>query len=542
MSISSRRSFAPAGAVLVLLGLGACSAKDDPPIRATAVDFEPGGDDDPVLALALTTNSTSSSAQITITNRTNYNFTEGLITFGPVFTVGQVASTALKNYVTSGAAGEGNATTLASALGLTLNSTAFKVGAIAKNATASVTITVPTGATIYYLAHVVGSTDDFVAVSGATLGGPATLYGYDLNDVGGAVTLGNGTTGSSTGTSTWTTTDLAACTGASAMTQVTTLLNDEFTNVVANWPVDAGYDADFNGDWSTDGTSARVYNPAATGGSGLPLGANTGFVKFMNICPTTGATISLEAQVDTSLYTNAASDTTLHVYYFDASNALLKIDFSYPLRKGSLRKIAVYDSQVPSNARRIAIVPMARIDAAEKSSVFYHSILATYEPRGTVTTTAVAADDFSTWTSPGNQPTGWAEFNGDWYVMTANKFITVWNPKWGGDQSKPPPVDTGVTKSFTLTGTQAGDRLDATMFAASTFTDPTSFVRLRLIFNNGTTIESDRTGGSTYHDVFLRRVAVPTGATSVMAVINVFLGANETSSLYVDDFKLNRVR
>lgn len=493
--------------------------------------FEIGSADDPVVRMASALSSSLAMSTITVTlkNTSNRDYTQGLLTLAPLFAVGQTASSAVTGFVSDQSSKAGQNSALVTAAGLTLNVNAFKIGDLGKGKSRTITLQVPVGAQLYYIARVDSTRTDFVGA--ANVERSSAILNYTI--VGGIVVASGTQAGTSTAV------DSSACSGASAMNNVTQLLDDEMALAAndRNWPVTAGYDGEFNGDWYSDGVSARVWTQ-----DGAALGRVTGFVKFVSICPVTGSTISLEADVDTALYSAAASDTTLHIYYFDAANNVLKVDHNFTLRKGTLGRIGLYDSAVPAAARRIAIVPMARFDAAEQSSVFYHSLRAEYEPPGTVALKPIGSDDFSTYDVGTKQPKGWAEYNGDWYVMPADGFATVWNSAWGGSQAVVRPYNTGLTKTFSLTGLQAGDALDASLFAALTFSDPSSFAMLRLTFDSGAIVDSTRLGGQTYQQLDIRRTLIPSGAAAVTVSIIVNFGTNETSSLYVDNLKLNLVR
>ena len=58
-------------------------------------DFTVGGADDPVLELALSSGTTTSTLSVTISNTSSKDYTEGVITFAPLFAPGQAPSTAL---------------------------------------------------------------------------------------------------------------------------------------------------------------------------------------------------------------------------------------------------------------------------------------------------------------------------------------------------------------------------------------------------------------------------------------------------------------
>lgn len=487
---------------------------------------------------------------LTISNRTNFDFREGLITLTPLFTVGSAPSAALYNYGMDGRPGEGNATLLATSLGLTLGTNAWVVPVINKRTSITLTMTVPVSAKFSYIARV-DSLDDFIGatdvpiVSGVPGNVIVQLKGYDLsnnNTPTGITTLGNGTTGSAPANTTITLKSSTDCPNGSLNTP-TNFITDEFNAPAndSNWPMSAGWDGDFNGDWYTDGQTARVWNPNWGGASpSAPIPTTTGFWKFVSVCPAAGALLQVQADVTTQ-FTDANTDTTLVAYFFDRTGALLSVSANHPLRGSSTRKFALYDVAIPASTRRIAIAPMMLLAATEQGAAFYDRITVDYELATTYTTTAVATDDFATTqnnTYGNNQPSGWTEFGGDWYTLKPQNWATLWNPAWAAGAAG---VDTGMTKQFTLTGKYAaGDVINAKVFAAGTFTDPASFVRVRLVFNTptGPVIESDRQVRG-YGDVQVRRQAIPAGTTSVYAIINAYLGPSEQSSLYVDNFVLN---
>lgn len=535
----------------VVVVLAGCAQAPEPCLECT---FAPGEAGDPIVKAARDALTGTETVTLTLTNKTSYRFVEGLITLTPLFTVGTAPSTALFSYVHSGTAATGKASQLASALGLAVGTTAFVVPKIDKGTTVSVTLTVPAGTKISWVARVDTSLDDFVSVVDVALSSgwpgapvPVAMSGYDLsstNNPGGITTLGNGTVGASLASSTITVTNGADCPGGAQLTRVT-LVNDDFSTGAntSAWPLNAGWHGDFNGDWYTDGFTARVWNPNWGGAApGAPIPTTTGFWKFVDVCPASGSMLNLEAKVVTQ-FSDPLTDTTLVAYFFDRGGALLGVSTNSPLHDQNDRRFAIYDAAIPSGTRRIAIAPMMYLAAKETGAAYYDSLRADYEPATAFTTTVVATDDFSSWgasTYGNNQPTGWAEFGGDWYAITSAKWATVWNPAFSGGAAN---IDTGLVKAFALGSVRAGEVISAKIFAAATFTDKTSFARLRLVFNDAaaTTLESDRQVRG-YGDITLRRAVIPTGATSVTVIVNAYLGAAEKSSLYVDTFKLQTQR
>lgn len=532
-----------------LLCISGCQSPDSRPSGDVSI-FTPGEEGDPVVAMAKqAATAGTQTTQVNIQNGTGWSFTAGLITKAPLFTVGTTGSAALTAFVTGANAKAGDATALATALGLTLGVDAWvTTAASSAGGTGSAWVEATPSQTLYYLARVSGSTDDFVASSSFTLNSTSVaLTGYDLNDNGGRITQGNGTTGSSIGTLQLK--NITACLSGAVMTVSQKLLSEAFTAGANDplWPKNIGWAGDFNGDWYTDGVSVRVRVPGQPGTeAAAPSPTVTGFVKFIDVCPTTNATLSVTARTDTTKYTSQSSDTTLVVYFFDAANNLLKVSANYPLYRGNDRTQALYDVSVPIATRRIAVAPMAYLSAGETQPVFLQNLDVDYVV-STSTTTSLGTDAFTSYsngTYGRSQPTGWQEFGGDWFAHTTLKVATLWNPKWGGDQSRPPPVDTGMVKTFTISSgnNNAADKLDVKLFAAATFTDPTSFVRLRAIFANGTTVESERLQGTAYSDLWIRRAQIPSVSSNVRIIVNAYLGPLETSSLYVDDLIINRIR
>lgn len=540
------RAFSAAVGMLVA---ASCAQPED------VTTFAAGEEGDPIVKQARAALGGTETITLTFWNRTNYDFAPGIITFTPLYAVGTTPSTPLFNYVKESLSTTGRNDTLATALGLVNGTTAFLVGDVRRNRSTTVTITVPAGNRINYLARVNSSIDDFVAatnvpVSSGVPGAPIPLQmqGFDLstsNFPNGLTTLGNGTIGANPANTTLTITAAGDCT-AGPTTTSSRWLSDDFSAGANDsaWPRNAGWDGDFNGDWYTDGVTARLWNPNWGGAEpGAPVPTTTGFWKFFDVCPATGAKLSVVSKLTTQ-FTAPLSDSTLVVYFFDRGGTLLGVTTNHPIRDDNDRRVAIYDAAIPASTRRVAVAPMMFLAPTEQGGVFFDNITVDYETADQFTTTTIATDAF---TSSGNssfgknQPTGWAEFGGDWYAMTANQWATVWNPAFASGGSA--NVDTGLVKSFTIGSFQAGDVLSARIFSAATFTDKRSFVRLRVIFNNTakTTVESDRQVRG-YGEIDVRRTPIPAGATSAQVVINAFLGPSETSSLYVDNFRIERQR
>jgi hypothetical protein len=155
---------------------------------------------------------------------------------------------------------------------------------------------------------------------------------------------------------------------------------------------------------------------------------------------------------------------------------------------------------------------------------------------------ATETDSFTNYgtSQAGNyQPTGWTEYGGDWFVHKDFKHLTLWNPAFGGDQSRPPPFEAGTYKRFEINGKyQTGDQLDVTAFGAATLTDPQSWVMMRVIFSDGTTWDSPRLGGRSYDTLRIEPQRIPTNASYVLVAVVAVLGPTETSSVYVDDVRM----
>ncbi|MCC6811722.1 MAG: hypothetical protein IT381_30100 [Deltaproteobacteria bacterium] len=510
---------------IAIFTLAACEANAPQPNMEVEA-FIPGDAGDPVIQFALAT-AANTAVRITIRNTSNSNWTQGLLTFSPVFTVGQVASTAVRNYTFASSPSVGNATTLANALGLTLGTNAFLVNALNVGQTATITIPSAANAQISFIAHVATSIDDFVGFRNQNVGaGSITVQGFDPDDgAGGTIVLGNGTTGPAAGSSPVTITNTNPCT-VPAMTTAATLLTKNMATAQPNDPAWPGTDGggDFGGDWTTDGQAASVWVPSVN------KPAVTGMFWFIPICPLPGSSASAAAAMDTTLFTQHDSVATLVVYFFDSAGTALKIVEGWPLHRPNTRAEVLAEMAIPEQARRIAIAPMAMISASETASVRYDNLSLSYAPAA-ATVTAIASDNFSSYDAT-NQPTGWTESGGDWLVNPSFNHATLWNASWSGGTAA---ATTTLSKTFPLSATGT---LSAQIFAAATYSDASSFVRMDLTFSGGSTVQGEALTGSNYNMLRHSSVAIPAGSTSVTVTINATLGATETSSLYVDDLAI----
>ncbi len=535
-------------AFALLAGLLACRPSSGPVIGATLFTF--GEEGDPVLEMALGSG-TQDTVQITIKNGTTHAWSAGLVTIAPLFSLGAAGSNALVNFVNPGqVAPWGNATVLASASGLSLGSSATTTPALAAGASFTMTVSAPRGGSLYFVA----ATDDddwgFVGIGPITYGSSgsstAKLLGYMVPGLGKNVrTNSNVITSATTTATTSTTTNLTLDCSAGVMTSNAMLFKDDFSANANDlgWPGTAGYAGDFNGEWYTDGVAARVKNPTWPGAdpNAPPLPVITGFVKFLDVCPAAGSKLSVAANVNTNTYTDEHSDATLVVYYFDGAGAVLSVDTSLPLHGGNDRRTALYESTIPANTRRIAIAPMVLLGPTETQTVYYQQLQVDYAAAAP-SRTALYSDNFTSYGASAygaNQPSGWIDYGGDWYVNPPVKLLTLYNTAWGGG-SAPPPFEAGIYKDVSLTGKYSpGNTITGRIFAASTYTSPSSFVLLRLLFSGGEVVDTERLMGSAWANLDLRRVPIPAGATSVRVQVVAYLGEAETSSLYVQALSLN---
>ncbi len=475
------------------------------------------------------------------------------MTFSPVFTLGASASAGLRAFTNPNQNTPwGNAATLAQTLGLPLGTSANIAPALTRGASFTMTVQVPRGGSVYYIA----ATDDddwgFVAVgpiSTVSKASPSTkLVGYFApKDSSYRVLTNKNVITSATSATTATVTNFTLDCPSGVMSERANLLQDDFSTGAGEllWPSTVGYAGDFNGEWVTDGQAARVINPTWPDAdkNAPPLPIITGFVKFLDVCPAAAAQLSVTATAVTSAYTDPQSDATLVVYYFDAAGSVLSVDTSLPLHGGNNRRTALYDSNIPAKTRRIAIAPMAYLGPTEKQTIYYEQLRVDYAPQAAASTTLLA-DAFTSYGNSAfgtNQPTGWSDYGGDWYVNPPVKLVTLYNTAWGGGAAAP-PYEAGIFKDFSLSGAAAGDKLNATLFAASTFTSPDSFVLLRLKFSTGEVVDSDRLQGSAWGNLDLRGITIPAGATSARVIVVAVLAANESSSLYVQDLRIAAVK
>lgn len=505
---------------------------------ATAVDHAAsyGGDDDPVVKMARDALGNTDTLSMVFTNGTSYPWAEGLITIQPAYATGQAPSSALATYLAGG-----DATALATALGYHLGLDAYLVPALAAGGRTSMIVSVPEGSLVSYAARVSG-TQDFVGLAYMQLsntgGSPKKfeLQGFSVS--GGTVVQNNQSVGPNPSGSSIRASNQNGCKGGN-WAESMNLFTDDFTQGLndSSWPMSNGYAFDFGGDWYTDGSSALVYNPNWGGaGPGATAPTTTGFVKFVSVCAGNGSTVSVTGQIRTA-FTDFLSDTTLVVYFFDNNSRVISVVTNTPAKGAFTKSFSVFGATIPSGTKRIAIVPMAYISGAEQGTVYYEQLSVSYEPPGAFASTAIGTESFSTFTGTERQPTGWVDSGGDWFI-DGPLWATLWNPVNGGNAYALPPVTATLSKSFALGAYTAGDVVSARLFGAATFADPTSFVKVQLVFNTGTTVESSPQGRG-WGNVDVWRQAIPSGATSVQVVVSAYLGPAETSSLYVDNLSLS---
>jgi hypothetical protein len=322
------------------------------------------------------------------------------------------------------------------------------------------------------------------------------------------------------------------------------LVYDDFESTSAGsapaWPMNSGYDAEFSADWDTLRGRARVGNPTWPGAdrNAPPLPVTTGFVKFIDVCPLPGSSLALSAIADTTDANDAITDATMVLYVFDGSSNLISVSASYALRAGNRRLLAVRGVALPLNARRVAVVPMARLGPTELRTVYFDDLAVDVEPSSTVV--AEVTDDFSTsenGTYGTNQPAGWGEWGGADFFTYNGAWATVWNGSWGGEPLTVPPFEGGAFKTQALpAGVRAGDQVVARVLSANTFKDTTSYSMYRLTMG-ARVAESNKLFGTAWSNLEATAV-VPAGATSFTQELLVGLGPAETSSLYFDDLSV----
>lgn len=343
------------------------------------------------------------------------------------------------------------------------------------------------------------------------------------------------------------TTDLDDCSDAITQGPRRIVFDDFSTGAGAspNWPNNSGYSAEFNGDWDLLRGRARVGNPSWPGAdrNAPPRPFTSGFVKFLDVCPLPGTTVTARALADTTEATDAITDQTLVLYLFDGAGAVLSVHASYALRAGNRRLLALRNVPLPVATRRVALVPMARLGPAEAMTVYYDDL--TLEVDAAYPTVAELSDDFSTSENGAfgaNQPAGWGEWGGADFFIYEGAWATVWNGAWGGEALTRPPWEGGAFKSTALPpGVRAGDLVQASVLSANTFKDPASYSMYRLTLGSRVA-QSDKLFGTAWSNLEAGPVVVPAGASSVLQELLVGLGANETSSLYFDTLRVRFLR
>lgn len=519
------------------LALAGCGTPLSDSCAGNACLITPGSTGDHVLEMALSAR-TSATVQLIIRNSGSTAFTEGVITFSPILTSGSAPSAAISSFAQRAGA---DARTLLQDLSLREGEAGYLVGSVAPTSTRVLTVEAPSSARISYLTisngEIVAAKD--IAIFDAA--GEPVVVDVELMHIDAITGAELGPRfGSKLGVG-----NLVKCVVPTGMPYPVTLHDDDLNqgaNVI-DWPHGFGYSGTFGGSWYTDGTTARFYNPAWGGAqAGAPYPSTSGFVKFADVCPGAEATLDIEAYATTQ-FTHPESDTTLVVYYFDINNQLIRVDANSPTAGKNEGLLSLYDSVIPTGTRRIAVVPMVDVLAGETGTAFFDHLTIRYEPKEAWqlrdVTPKVTFTETETGVFGAGQPVGWAEFGGDWYTYTGGPegaVATLWNPTWGTDPSQTLPADTGMTKTFPLGTRSAEELLDVRLFAAATFSTA-SHIQLRAVFNDAanSSYESRRMIGTTYGELWLRRLPVPADATEVTIIINGYLQEKETSSVYVDD-------
>lgn len=323
------------------------------------------------------------------------------------------------------------------------------------------------------------------------------------------------------------------------------LLTDDFSTTHVNdpaWPMTDGYDAEFNGDWTTDGVTARVTNPSWPGAGTAPARpVTTGIVKFIDVCPLPASALSLSALADTTLANDTITDVTMVLYVFDGAANLLDVRASYALRAGNRRPVVLAGVPLPLTARRVAVVPMARLGPTERSTVFIDDLSLTVDETSTIINSF--SDDFSSATTNqygAGQPNGWGEWGGADFFIYKGAWATVWNATWGGDARSLPPFEGGAFRTVQLSGVHPGDLLEASVLSANTFKDPTSYSMLRLT-HSGVASSSAKLQGSAWGNLVVSDGRIVNGELITVELL-VGFGPKETDSLYFDSLVVNARR
>lgn len=534
--MSRMRGFCDVAKYGLTIALAACATPQPNACGKDSCLIEPGSFDDHVLKMALTAR-TSATVQLIIRNAGGSAFTEGIITFSPVFSSGAVPPPALQDFVSRGGV---DARTLLQDLALREGEAGYLVSTVAPSSTQVLTVEAPTSARLSYITV---SNGELVVAQDIAIfnAGEPVVVDVELMHISAADGAELGPRyGSKLGVG-----NLVKCVVPTGMPYPVTLHDDDLNqgaNVI-DWPHGFGYSGTFGGSWYTDGTTARFYNPAWGGAEpGAPYPSTSGFVKFADVCPGEQATLDIEAYAVTD-FTHPESDTTLVVYFFDLNNQLLDVDAGFPTHGKNSGLLGLYDSVIPTGTRRIAVVPMVDVLAGETGTVFFDHLTVRYEPKESWqfrdVTPKVTFSETETSEFGASQPVGWAEFGGDWYAYNGGpegSVATLWNPSWGGDPDQKLPVDTGLIKTFPLGERVSEELLDVRLFAAATFS-AASHIQVRALFDDPaqTVYESRRLVGTAYGDLWLRHLPIPSEATTVSIVVNAKLGENEASSVYVDD-------
>lgn len=241
------------------------------------------------------------------------------------------------------------------------------------------------------------------------------------------------------------------------------------------------------------------------------------------------------------------SDSTAYLQFDDAAQT---IAVSSTLRGVDSQWQELYiDVAIPDCATQVVVNLLGYLGENESSSVTFESVSLEQVPGEYYHQSTLLDQDFDTGVSNAygeNNPDVDSQFGDynfylvdDWPVSAGDKAITAVNE---ANATEPG----GLTQRVNLDSVQANESLSVQLYAASTFSDASSYARMDVLYYDSSDTLLKTTSSETIRKSHFRWLSVdrdPIPATAAYAEVTpvLHLGANENSSLLMDDLQVRRV-
>ncbi|MCC6806014.1 MAG: hypothetical protein IT381_01210 [Deltaproteobacteria bacterium] len=275
--------------------------------------------------------------------------------------------------------------------------------------------------------------------------------------------------------------------------------------------------------WESDGLTLRPTTPS------VYPGHSVGLLFWADVCPASGAVMTVDAKVIASDLRDASSKVELLLYAFDHLSNPIGLARSQPMLGGNKRPLVLFETPIPTGTRRLAIAVVATFGAGESGTVILDRMKATMQTAAK-SATLLYSDDFA----GDGALTPYAQDYGAWVVPPADDFLVLWNDAWNGTAVQ---STYGILSRTLALPSAPADPIRASAFIATTFSDRSSYASFRLRFDTGHIVFSPRIGKG-FDTLRIDATAIPAGATQAILEVVAYFGARETASFYLDDLRV----